>query len=84
MFVHARFLLVVQTFDNLIALGLESMGGLGEVHISAAQMPQWQLPQNADSHYCGANLCTSGSPASYFIMLSDHKEQITTYFSTPV
>jgi hypothetical protein len=50
------------------------MGGLGEVHISAARVLQWQLPQNADRHYCGAILCTSfGAPALYFLMLSEHK-----------
>jgi len=50
------------------------MGGLGEVHISAARVLQWQLPQNADRHYCGAILCTCcGAPALYFLMLSDHK-----------
>jgi hypothetical protein len=61
------------------------MGGLGEVHISAAQVLHWQMPQNADRHYCGTKLYTCcGSPASYFLMISDHKEQITAYYSTTV
>jgi len=61
------------------------MGGLGEVHISASRVLQWQLPQNADRHYCGGKLCACcGSPASYFLMLYDHKVQITAYFSTTV
>jgi len=61
------------------------MGGLGEVHISAAQVLQWQLLQNADRHYCGAKLCACcGSPASYFLMFSDHKEQIIAYYSATV
>jgi hypothetical protein len=78
-------MLVIQTCDNLIELCPESMGGLGEVHVSAVQVLQWQLSQNADRHYCGANLCTCcGSPASYFVMLFDHKDQITAYFSTKV
>jgi len=61
------------------------MGGLGDVHISAAQVLQWQLPQHADRHYCGAKLCACCGPtASYFLMFSDHKEQITAYYSTTV
>jgi hypothetical protein len=70
----------------------DSMEGLGEVHISSARVLQWQLPQNADRHYCGAkeppwtaNLCVCCGPlASYVLMLSYHKEQITAYYSTAV